>query len=98
MTNAAAMNTTATNSPATYIPEHDKTVTENNYAQILDDLSAASVHRNFDPYIDIDWDAPHMAVTENDPRWILSYEVDPIGRHPWYQLSLIHISEPTRPY
>ena len=85
MTNAAAMNTTATNSPATYIPEHDKTATENNYAQILDDLSAASVHRNFDPYIDIDWDAPHMAVTENDPRWILSYEVDPIGRHPWYQ-------------
>ena len=56
-----------------------------NYEQVLDDLSSASVHRNFDPYIDIAWDAPEMAIVPNDPRWILSYHVDPIGRHPWYQ-------------
>ncbi|MDL9945786.1 diiron oxygenase [Gordonia sp. ABSL11-1] len=68
-----------------YVPEHAKSTTDDDYTQVLDDLSAASVHRNFDPYVDIDWDAPHMAITEDDPRWILSYEVDPIGRHPWYQ-------------
>ncbi|MEY1676567.1 MULTISPECIES: AurF N-oxygenase family protein [Gordonia] len=71
--------------PARYVPQHDKSGGDHDYGQVLDDLSAASVHRNFDPYVDIDWDAPHMAITENDPRWILSYEVDPIGRHPWYQ-------------
>ena len=71
--------------PARYVPQHDKTGGDHDFAQVLDDLSAASVHRNFDPYVDIDWDAPDMAIVENDPRWILSYEVDPIGRHPWYQ-------------
>ncbi|ETA08527.1 membrane protein [Gordonia alkanivorans CGMCC 6845] len=76
---------TAGDGPARYVPEHDKTGSEQDYGQVLDDLSSASVHRNFDPYVDIDWDAPHMAITENDPRWILSYEVDPIGRHPWYK-------------
>ncbi|MFT4127562.1 MAG: diiron oxygenase [Gordonia sp. (in: high G+C Gram-positive bacteria)] len=68
-----------------YVPEHTKSDTDNDYSQVLDDLSAASVHRNFDPYLDIDWDAPEMAVIPDDPRWILSYDVDPIGRHPWYQ-------------
>lgn len=68
-----------------YVPEHDKSDADNDYNQVLEDLSAASVHRNFDPYLDIDWDAPEMAVVPDDPRWILSYDVDPIGRHPWYQ-------------
>ncbi|MCH5641929.1 MULTISPECIES: diiron oxygenase [unclassified Gordonia (in: high G+C Gram-positive bacteria)] len=74
-----------TDAAVRYVPEHDKSIAADDYAQVLDDLSSASVHRNFDPYLDIDWDAPHMAVVENDPRWILSYDVDPIGRHPWYQ-------------
>ncbi|MBE7194549.1 diiron oxygenase [Gordonia polyisoprenivorans] len=68
-----------------YVPEHDKSDADNDYNQVLEDLSAASVHRNFDPFLDIDWDAPEMAVVPDDPRWILSYDVDPIGRHPWYQ-------------
>lgn len=76
--------TTTQPRPATYTPPA-KQSEEPDYSQILDDLSSASVARNFDPYIDIDWDAPHMAVVPNDPRWILSYTVDPIGRHPWYQ-------------
>ncbi|SIR99560.1 AurF N-oxygenase family protein [Williamsia sterculiae] len=62
-------------------PESDDT----DYGQILDDLSSASVHRNFDPYIDIHWDSPEMALVDDDERWILSYDVDPIGRHKWYQ-------------
>ena len=76
--------TTTQPRPATYTPPAKQAV-EPNYTQVLDDLSSASVRRNFDPYIDIDWDAPHMAVVPNDPRWILSSTVDPIGRHPWYQ-------------
>ncbi|EGD54733.1 hypothetical protein SCNU_12622 [Gordonia neofelifaecis NRRL B-59395] len=70
--------------PTTYTPPA-KQDSATDYTQVLEDLASASVRRNFDPYIDIDWDAPHMAVVPNDPRWILSYKVDPIGRHPWYQ-------------
>jgi hypothetical protein len=42
------------------------------------------VRRNFNPYTDIDWDAPEFAVTDNDIRWVLP-ATDPLGRHPWYQ-------------
>lgn len=66
-------------------PAVDEGLDRAEYQQVLDDLSSASVHRNFDPYLDIDWDAPEMAITPDDPRWRLSYDVDPVGRHPWYQ-------------
>jgi len=55
------------------------------YEQTLQDLSEASVNRNFDPYIDIDWDAPELAIVPDDPRWVCNPRFDPIGRHPWYQ-------------
>lgn len=54
------------------------------YTQKLQTLSEGSVRRNFDPFTDIDWDAPEFAVIEDDPRWILP-ETDPLGRHPWYR-------------
>lgn len=54
------------------------------YADMLKTLSEGSVRRNFNPYTDIDWDAPEFAVIPDDPRWILP-ETDPIGRHPWYR-------------
>jgi hypothetical protein len=54
------------------------------YAATLATLSEGSVRRHFNPYIDIDWDAPDFSVRENDPRWVLS-PVDPVGRHPWYR-------------
>ena len=53
------------------------------YAQMLTTLSEASVRRNFDPYVDINWDTKEFAVKQDDPRWVLSAS-DPIGRHPWY--------------
>lgn len=53
------------------------------YVNMLATLSEGSVRRNFNPYIDIDWDSPEFAVTDNDPRWILP-AADPLGRHPWY--------------
>jgi len=54
------------------------------YVNTLTTLSDASVRRNFDPYTDIRWDARELAVTENDPRWVLNAS-DPLGRNPWYR-------------
>lgn len=54
------------------------------YCARLETLSAGSVHRNFNPYLDIPWDSPEFTVTTNDPRWVLS-KSDPMGGNPWYQ-------------
>jgi hypothetical protein len=56
---------------------------DSEYAATLTTLSEASV-RHFNPYTDVDWEAPVFSVTENDPRWVLS-PIDPLGSHPWYQ-------------
>lgn len=55
------------------------------YCTRLENLSGGSVRRNFNPYLDIPWDSPEFEVTENDPRWVLAAESDPIGSSPWYQ-------------
>lgn len=54
------------------------------YVATLATLSEASVRRHFNPYTDIDWDAPEFSVSNNDPRWVLS-DTDALGRHPWYR-------------
>ena len=54
------------------------------YVDTLTTLSEGSVRRNFNPFTDIDWNAPEFAVTPNDERWILP-STDPIGQHPWYR-------------
>ncbi|MBJ8347981.1 diiron oxygenase [Antrihabitans sp. YC2-6] len=54
------------------------------YDETLKMLSEGSVHRHFDPFVDIDWEAPEFAVTPNDRRWILPESGDPLGKHPWY--------------
>ena len=53
--------------------------------ETLATLSASSIRRQFNPYTDIDWDAPEFSVTPNDPRWVLS-GTDPLGRHPSYKV------------
>lgn len=58
---------------------------DDDYAQTLLALSEASVHKHFEPYVDIPWDSPEFKVLADDERWILSPTADPIGRHPWYQ-------------
>ena len=55
------------------------------YAQVLATLSDGSVHRHFDPYADIAWDSPEFQIDPNDPRWVLSAELDPLGATRWYQ-------------
>lgn len=54
------------------------------YDERLRLLSEGSVHKNFQPYRDIDWDSPEFAVVPDDERWILQRETDPMGAHPWY--------------
>ena len=49
------------------------------YRDTLQTLSDGSVHRSFDPYLDIDWDAPEFAIDPDDRRWVLSTEFDPLG-------------------
>ncbi|NNH68795.1 diiron oxygenase [Nocardia uniformis] len=58
---------------------------DQDYRETLATLSDGSVHRRFDPYLDIDWDAPEFAIDPNDPRWVLSPEYDPLGATRWYQ-------------
>jgi hypothetical protein len=54
------------------------------YVETLATLSRGSVRRHFNPYTDIDWEAPEFFVRQSDPRWVLS-ATDPLGRHPWYK-------------
>jgi hypothetical protein len=61
------------------------------YRQMLEVLSEGSVHTHFDPYEDIDWDAPELAVDRTDPRWVLDPEVDPLGAHPWYRAQPLEV-------
>ncbi|MBW8481386.1 AurF N-oxygenase family protein [Actinomadura parmotrematis] len=58
--------------------------TDGEYAGLLRTLSEGSVHRRFDPYLDIDWDGPDYRIDPEDERWQLSKESDPLGAHPWY--------------
>ncbi|MCV7192125.1 AurF N-oxygenase family protein [Mycolicibacterium brumae] len=55
------------------------------YAATLAMLSEGSVRRHFDPYADIDWDAPDMQMDPGDPRWVLSPTLDTLGGTEWYR-------------
>ncbi|MFC9896905.1 diiron oxygenase [Nocardia sp. NPDC127579] len=58
---------------------------DQDYRDALATLSDGSVHRRFDPYLDIDWDAPEFEIDPDDPRWVLSPEFDPLGATSWYR-------------
>ncbi|UGT64030.1 AurF N-oxygenase family protein [Nocardia asteroides] len=55
------------------------------YRDMVRTLSEGSVHRKFDPYLDIAWDSPEFAIDPDDPRWILIPELDPLGATAWYR-------------
>lgn len=55
------------------------------YREMLRTLSEGSVHVHFDPYEDIAWDAPELAIDPLDPLWVLSPTLDPLGATAWYQ-------------
>lgn len=62
--------------------------TQQEYRQVLQTLSEASVDHHFDAFVDIAWDDPAYAIDPTDHRWILP-AVDALGRTDWYQ-SLSH--------
>ncbi|GAS93505.1 diiron oxygenase (plasmid) [Mycobacterium avium subsp. hominissuis] len=47
-------------------------------------LCRASTRRGFNPFIDIDWDAPENLLDANDPRWQLDPAVAPLATTSWY--------------
>lgn len=70
--------------PALTEPHGQHSAGDQTYAERLHTLSEASVHQHFDAFLDIDWDNPDFAITDNDPRWILP-KVDALGATDWYQ-------------
>ena len=50
----------------------------------MEALSRATARLRFDPYVDIDWDAPENALDENDPRWQLDPDTSPLAATDWY--------------
>jgi hypothetical protein len=47
-------------------------------------LSRQSVDKHFDAYVDVDWDAPEMAINPEDSRFSL-WSFDPLARTDWYR-------------
>ncbi|WP_067562106.1 AurF N-oxygenase family protein [Nocardia acidivorans] len=68
--------TSSTHAKPTHRHEH--------YNETLSTLSEGSVHRRFDPFLDIAWDDPSFVIEPDDERWILP-TADPFGAHPWYR-------------
>lgn len=56
---------------------------ERNYVELVQRLSRQSVEKNFDPYVDIAWDDPEMAIDPTDPRWARIGE-EVFGATPWF--------------
>jgi hypothetical protein len=54
------------------------------YADTVRTLSDASARLHFDPYVDIDWDAPENALEHHDPRWQLDADAAPLAGTDWY--------------
>jgi hypothetical protein len=54
------------------------------YLDKVEALSSAAARRGFDPFVDIDWDAPENQLDKDDPRWRLDPETDPLAFTDWY--------------
>nr|WP_156920335.1 diiron oxygenase [Segniliparus rugosus] len=67
----------------TWLAELDP-IADKAYCERLATLSEGSVRRSFNPFTDIDWDAPEFEVVPNDRRWLLP-QTDPIAKTDWYQ-------------
>ncbi|MGA5537051.1 AurF N-oxygenase family protein [Mycolicibacterium nivoides] len=68
----------------TTVGDADGTATGDLYFERVEALSRATVRRRFDPYVDIDWDAPENALDEHDPRWQLDPDSAPLAATDWY--------------
>ena len=59
------------------------TEAERNYQALVGRLSKQSVEKHFNPFTDIDWDHPDLAIDVADPRWAAFAEVM-FGRTAWF--------------
>ncbi|MCW2513329.1 MAG: P-aminobenzoate N-oxygenase AurF [Mycobacterium sp.] len=57
---------------------------EGAYLESVESLTRATARLHFDPFVDIDWDAPENALDANDPRWQLDPETNPLAATEWY--------------
>jgi hypothetical protein len=67
----------------TTIDDADGALAESHHDRV-EALSRATTRLRFDPYVDIDWDAPENALDENDPRWQLDPDTAPLAATEWY--------------
>ena len=66
-------------------PVLDEEIAEvQSYYELLARLSRLSVTKHFDPYGDVEWDAPETQIDPHDPRWELP-ALDPLGSTEWYR-------------
>lgn len=68
----------------TEIPVEEAVRARESYDALLARLSRQSVHKRYECYRDIDWDAPENRIDAGDPRWIL-LPTDPLGATAWYR-------------
>ena len=54
------------------------------YSSRVEALSCATARFRFDPFVDIDWDAPENALDKNDSRWQLDPDATPLAATDWY--------------
>ncbi len=47
-------------------------------------LSRQSVDKHFDAFADVDWESPEMAISPDDPRFVL-WSSDPLAATDWFQ-------------
>lgn len=69
----------------TAVDDAESTAEQDSYLDRVEALSEATTRLSFEPYRDIDWDAPENALDRNDPRWQLDPETDPLAATGWYR-------------
>lgn len=69
----------------TLVLDEEQVAKPDAYDALLERLSRQSVIKHFNPYEDIDWDAPEMRIDPDDPRWELDERQDPLGATDWYR-------------
>ncbi|MGI8709499.1 MAG: AurF N-oxygenase family protein [Acidimicrobiales bacterium] len=75
----ASHNPSTTPGPDVRGPGDDET-----YLALVDRLNRQSVDKHYDPFVDIAWDDPDLAIDVTDPRWARSAEVM-FGRTAWFR-------------
>jgi P-aminobenzoate N-oxygenase AurF len=61
------------------------------YLGVIDRLNKASVEKHWEAYADIPWDDPDFQVDPDDPRWVMSPELDPLARTDWYRSQPVEV-------